>query len=415
MDARAQQGYPGQFRVSVPRPARTTTRLRSASVFLLLVLVFSSLLDIPPRIQLGAFTLSSAMTLSLLLLGSLLCLALPIVPRGVASSAAMLAAFFGWVTVAILSHPPNELGLQNAAVILVMLVMLLLSARESHLNPSFAAWAGTTLTRAVLFAALLYIVSSVASPFVGGRQFALFAVVGLAWPLSRWTYGSRKHLWFSLLIIAIVGASLSRLGFVVALITFAIAQFQPGSSRKRVRVLVTIVSALLAILAAITFYEPLNRRFFEYHPVSELTVGGVSFNSEGRARMWSTTFESFKQSPWSGHGPGSAALIIRERYGLDHPHNDYLRIAHDYGIIGIGLWALAFIVLLRKTYRRWKIAHFGHEPAAVLHKSAFLALVVVGLSMFTDNSVAYTFVMAPLSILVGASLGLRPTPTTQET
>ena len=40
------------------------------------------------------------------------------------------------------------------------------------------------------------------------------------------------------------------------------------------------------------------------------------------------------------------------------------------------------------------------------HVAAVLGLFSVIASMFTDNSIAYVFVMAPLGVMVGASLGL---------
>ena len=50
------------------------------------------------------------------------------------------------------------------------------------------------------------------------------------------------------------------------------------------------------------------------------------------------------------------------------------------------------------------------EPIAQLHLAAFLCLLSVAISMVTDNPLVYTFVMNPLAIVVGASLGYVDNP-----
>ena len=39
---------------------------------------------------------------------------------------------------------------------------------------------------------------------------------------------------------------------------------------------------------------------------------------------------------------GTADSLISRTYGsaAGHPHNDYLRLLHDYGLVGMSLWAL---------------------------------------------------------------------------
>ena len=64
--------------------------------------------------------------------------------------------------------------------------------------------------------------------------------------------------------------------------------------------------------------------------------GGVSINLTGRSDFWETTWDSYVTSPVIGHGVGSADRLITRTYSesTGHPHNDYLRLLHDYGLLG---------------------------------------------------------------------------------
>jgi O-antigen ligase len=98
--------------------------------------------------------------------------------------------------------------------------------------------------------------------------------------------------------------------------------------------------------------------------------------------------------------------------GIGQPHNDYLRLLHDYGLVGTTLWVIGYAFLLARTWRAW------HSTAMVsqeqkrdpgeqrVHAAAFLALAGVAIAMITDNAIVYLFLMGPLGVLVGLSLGL---------
>lgn len=126
--------------------------------------------------------------------------------------------------------------------------------------------------------------------------------------------------------------------------------------------------------------------------------------------MWETTLDSYRTAPWFGKGAGSVEELIERHYpGLGHPHNDYLRILHDAGLVGFLLWVGGFLALIWKTWRGWLVAAPG-DPAGRVHLAAGLALVAVALGMLTDNVIVYIFVMAPVAVVVGTSLGLLDAP-----
>jgi hypothetical protein len=68
---------------------------------------------------------------------------------------------------------------------------------------------------------------------------------------------------------------------------------------------------------------------------------------------------------------------------------------------------MGLINLLWATWRAKKRADRTQSPTARFHWTVVLTLIVFCVSMVTDNSMAYIFMMAPLGILVGLSLGRR--------
>jgi O-antigen ligase len=154
---------------------------------------------------------------------------------------------------------------------------------------------------------------------------------------------------------------------------------------------------------AVTSWAPLRDRFSE-GDVS-LSVGGVNINAEGRTKVWSVLWSEAQDEILVGRGPGAAsARSVAMDPAFDHPHNDYLRIVYDFGLVGLGLLGW-FVVrttrLLRRARRR---ARDAIPPLAALYAGVAVLLV-----MATDNPLDYPFVMIPLGALLGLGLGVTVT------
>jgi len=154
-------------------------------------------------------------------------------------------------------------------------------------------------------------------------------------------------------------------------------------------------------------FEPLRQRFF----TGDLSaaVGGVKINTMGRILAWTTVINSALEAPIVGKGPASSseALAILHA-GIEQPHNDYLRIWHDYGIIGVMLWFGAFGTMMaacRRQYARFQ--KWGARETAI-GSSTLLAQVTLLALMLTDNVLIYFYNMVPIFILSGLVLGSLP-------
>ena len=321
-----------------------------------------------------------------------------------------LLMLLGWGVIGVfLWYTPSVNSMQNLLVIASFLGILVLSARDNRDTTIAPQTFEKVFEFAIVAASGFYVLTRVTGSIggfgVGVRTYALFALVGLAWYVAGWRCGSRRSLWFAVALLALLVMSLSRTAMVLGLFLFPLAQLRLNRLSGWLRLAVWGTLALVILYAGISYFEPLRSRFFEGD--TSLQVAGISINAEGRVNAWEAVLDSYRESPWLGKGAGSSEEVIKELFpALGHPHNDYLRILHDYGLIGFGLWLVGYFGLLRVTWRAWLAAADRDAGHGRVHLAAFLALVAMGLAMLTDNVIVYIFVMAPLAALVGASLGM---------
>jgi O-antigen ligase len=317
---------------------------------------------------------------------------------------AALWLFCLWAVLRMATSSFDAAAVQNVGVYIAFIgTIAVTSGRSSDGTPGLLL-AG--YRRAAWIAACGYAVSVVVFGFDSGqifspRSFALSALVMIAATIP--TAEDRRYgPWLPALLFLLVTASLSRTATVVA--AFMLIALAVRASRGvRLRRTVVLSSGLvIALVWMINSWAPVRERFESAG--DNTSVAGITLNSSGRARVWSVTLQSAKEDIWFGHGPGSANRLISQVFGsgIGHPHNDYLRLLHDYGIVGVALWGVGYLVLLFRVLKRARLA--PDRSSERIHIAASLALTAIALGMITDNVVAYLFVMVPLGALVGASL-----------
>jgi hypothetical protein len=319
---------------------------------------------------------------------------------------APFVALIGWGLVSVvLWYRPTIDALQNLFVLGAFVGLLLVTARDSGPGSLVRGRLSAAMGWASALAGVLFLLHPLSPIGPGLRSFAIFALIGIGWYLAGWRCGSRRAGWAAVVLLALIAFSLSRTALAVGLFLIPLAWLQLRTLGGWLRLVLASLAALLVLYVAVLHIAPLRSRFFEGD--MSLHVFGVGINAEGRVRAWRITWESYREAPLLGHGAGSSEEFINRRIpGLNHPHNDYLRLLHDYGLIGAACWGLGYLALLRLTWRGWLEAEARDDlEAGRLHLAAFLALSAVALVMLTDNAIVYIFVMAPLGVLAGASLG----------
>jgi hypothetical protein len=368
------------------------------------VILLAGLVDAPRRVAVGPVSGLALLT------GALALATVPFWLRARASRVvpAPLGALVAWIVVASAFHPPSSAGSQSLLVLAVFVAAL---AMASAAGGDVVAALERVVPAAAMVAFALEAATLAAnglgsSGLVGPRPFALFALVVLAWYLPRLRVArARPAAWLfvGLSVVAIV-ATLSRGAFLAAVVLIGLHGLLAPRANL-VKRLLAIALAVTVAAAAVISVRPLHDRFTEGDV--QQVHGDVSVNVEGRFEIWSAVWSSFLTSPVVGHGAGSSDDLTSARFeSADHPHNDYLRLLHDYGVPGLALWLLTFAGLLRETlHARRRAAPFGAAAEAV-PSAAVLALAALAIVMATDNPLVYVFVLAPVGVLVGAASGL---------
>jgi hypothetical protein len=318
--------------------------------------------------------------------------------------------FLGWAAAGFLWSEASVEGVQTTVVVASFFLCLVIGARAAYEEQSSQLLA-RCLTLMGIVPLLLYSASIImhgpgAAGLVSPRAFGLTALVAISWALAQWRYVSKRARWLVLGLLGALLLSLSRIAFTTAVLIMPLTWMSSRGIVKSPKAILSFCVMGAVFFGAFTYVEPFQERFTE-GDVRNVGGSSVAVNAEGRFKLWPIIWDSYTTSPWVGHGPGSASELAVTNFPdhLAHPHNDYLRILHDYGIVGMSLWLLSLLALVKSTYRSWKMADRARDPDARFHLAVLLSLVAVSISMTTDNTFTYIFVMAPLGILIGASQG----------
>jgi len=389
------------------------TRILTALVLLLIVAAF---VDIPALTGIGPLSGMGALTIGQMALAAAALLALGVYPRRVVMPLAPYGAFLVWTTLTIAWMPPSFAGTQNWIVYLLFGMVALMAGTIVAGHPVVAERAidrgvqCMDLIALPIFAVCVLTAGLPADGIVsvmGARPFGLTGLLPLSWHVARWNSGYLRSGFMAWIWLLAIGLSLSRTATAIALLYMAVAlvlqlRWNLRSLLVKTPVIALATAVVVVVLARST---PMADRLFTGD--TSIRVGGVAVNASGRLTVWARVIESAWTSPIVGQGLGSSMSVSSVFFNIAHPHNDYLRVWHDLGFIGLALFALAVghlvAVLMDKTTRTLNRT----EPAGTICLSGLLALAGVLIACATDNAVIYPFVMAPLGVLVGAGIGVR--------
>ena len=322
------------------------------------------------------------------------------VPTAAARIVTVFAAFGVVVVGSALLGVITRQGTQFIQVLVAALGALLLAAAARRSQGDIL---DATISRCVRLTSVLLLGAALGSAAglninVSPRTSAIVALIGMGWFLAEHRVGRRYALIWALALLAAIAISLSRTALFAGFVILALTLIA-GSPRRRLRGVVLAVLLLTAGYAAMTSWAPLHDRFSQ-GDVS-LSVGGFRVNAEGRTYVWSTLWSEVPDNALLGHGPGAAsACAVELDPSFDHPHNDYLRLIYDFGVVGCALFAWG-AVRIASGLRRAK-SNGVPTLAAGAALTAGLAILIV---MITDNPLDYPFVMIPLGALIGVGLG----------
>lgn len=386
-------------------------------------LFMSAFVGLPRRISLGAMSGLGALTIAELLVvvgGVLICSRYP---KRLLLFALPYGGFLFWAAITSFWVLPTYQGTQNAIVYLLFGFSFVLAGSLAARNAVRMEHVLGRAVRWIDWVALSLVLRDVLANglpndpeegwLIGPRPLAVLGLLMLSWHLSRWYYGFKGSRTLIALWLLAILVSMSRTGIAVALFLVGIIvllqiRFRPSRAATSLPTLIVVASMFLGLVA---YTSAFNDRFFAGYDTQKISIAGVGINTSGRINLWSATIESALESPLVGKGLGSSQQVIEARFPkLSHPHNDYLRVWHDLGVIGVlfllaslGCWLwILLLAWLDAEKRRTRVAH--------LELTALLVLLGLALVIVPDNALVYSFIMGPAGIFVGSGLGITARP-----
>ena len=385
-------------------------RLVIAGIFL-----SSAFVDAPSYVHVGAISMMGALTGIFAASIALLVLCRPGPALGALFRLWPLSLLFALSLLQVAFRPFSLQAGQTLCLQWIFLgLIVLMVTGEATIDETSAA---RLLEYAALFASLSYLIVFAfvgfgsagigAVSFIAARSYALFALLGIALFSARWATGSRASLWLALAIIFLVALSLSRTALVVGVLLVPLSRLESFSRRSFKRLLPLAILTVIALSYLVFSIGALRTRFLGDNSIQDYATGEATVDTSGRLTAWAVTLGSYVESPWFGKGPGSANDLMDDvlyRLEIGHPLNEYLRFLHDEGLVGLFLFLLGCGQLLHLCWRVYKASLTTNPAYAGFYLATFLALAASMLTMLTDNTASYIFVMGPLGIMVGLTL-----------
>ncbi|MBI4779627.1 O-antigen ligase family protein [Candidatus Falkowbacteria bacterium] len=237
--------------------------------------------------------------------------------------------------------------------------------------------------------------------FAHPNLFAYYLLLPLALALYLFLSNNKKqvnnilYFLFSIFLIIILGLTFTRGAWLSFLIIVAVI----GVFRYRA----LLIAAMIFMALAYFLIAPINYR------VNDLVSGRSDSSIEWRLNLWNDAKEYVKNKPWLGYGAGVASDLILdkrgEQFGSSDPHNDYLKIAIENGLIGLLAYASLIAGLFINLIKKYSTA--GQT------RFKTLILTTIGLSIAfyimsaADNILRNTALMWSFWALIGAIMAVK--------
>lgn len=200
-------------------------------------------------------------------------------------------------------------------------------------------------------------------------------------------------LWGLMALVPVI--SVTRMGILAVGITLP-ATLAPLPWLRRVAVVVAMLFAGLAVFQLPSVQEKmfisgegsLGQAFDS--GIAMLTGEGMvdsNFRTNAREAMARELRSRIGEAYWFGNGANAVeSITVRYFDGLTHPHNDWLRLQHDYGTLGMLLFA---VTLLAQAWHAWRISRRLQGEAKIMMVAAVSAFLPMVMFMLTDNVILY--------------------------
>jgi O-antigen ligase len=224
--------------------------------------------------------------------------------------------------------------------------------------------------------------------------------------LSKW--GARLFLLLASLALAL---TYHRVSYVVIAVQLLLWLFMSRGLKA---------ASLLALVLAVVAFSFSGGLSMLYAPLGQSLSGQVDIRSgeflRGRGFQWFLFLDSYASggpTTWALGRGGSVIPGVETVEGVldaDEPHNDFIRILHAYGLVGLLLYLSILVLFVRRTFFVLR----SNDPFArnlgritLLALTAFLALSMTTEPTRYPTGVWYLFALGSALFWVGRNVG-RP-------
>ena len=195
-------------------------------------------------------------------------------------------------------------------------------------------------------------------------------------------------------VILFTGSRMAAAALIPVLLT------HPSLMANRPRWL-TLVSGLILSVLAVSNTQAFQDRFFfsDDATLRDVVTLSDNLNTAGRRELWPALIRECSASPVLGNGVGAGTVFSDELTNeiLGHPHNEFIRVYCDTGLIGTALLWGFFAMAAVRNYRALRR---GGDTR--LHTAALQCIAVLAVLALTDNPLVYTALfMTPIALVLG--------------
>ena len=226
---------------------------------------------------------------------------------------------------------------------------------------------------------------------------AITASLLAVWYSGKYSIDEKSGLYYWIALCLVPFLCNTRTGMIAVALTMPLT-FGPLSLKKRL-----IVTLIIIFMGALAFQtERIQSKMFisghgdysdAFNGMLDLMTGtgdsedGVKdFSTNGRKSIALALKDGLNKNYWTGNGSNSSEAISMDLSGVSHPHNDWLRIQYEYGMLGIIIFIGTILGQIYHASKRLKYLPRKYMPVFCIGIGSF---VPMGLFMTSDNILLY--------------------------
>ena len=239
-------------------------------------------------------------------------------------------------------------------------------------------------------------------------------VLCLTLPVSVYYYFSKNNIWkylgilnfnSALLLIILLSNRATWLAVMVSGVTVLLILFLSRQKLlfQKIKIVFALNTLLVVIIGAFIFLNYSDTSTLKKHTLNSLDFKKGS--AKDRIELWKRTLNLINEKPITGEGLGSWKINML-KYGNEglasennttfyqRPHNDFLWVAAEQGLIGLCLYIILFVLILFNLIKSLLIhtdAHFKRQLLTIL--SVTLGYLVFSFLSFPKERIVHNIIL----------------------